>query len=384
MAIRTAFGLGLYGAPADPSESQYGGLPFTIEETSGKLRGVRFSGWCLPEGTLDLETNRRVRTHHYPGQSEATQHVTGYDDGETTIRGRWCTHHLGAADYAVALTAGAEQSAFRSAEDLREYVQAIVRAGQPLRVEWAGVERRTSDVRLRVSHKSRLELFYELTFVWVGVSKFAALPVTDASEKASFDLLNAIGDLLELAQTPANMALDLADYADTQIRRVEGLAGELRRTLELYASVVTRTAQVAGRLVSLSATIQAEAKALRDTIRRIPAEAASAFPGGSGTVAAGIEARILADWMARTQRISGDVAAKAAQQAQAYGALTEPEVQRAIAVQGATDLRLIARREYGSTDAWTRIADYNGLTGSLAPAGTILLIPRLDKASAAA
>jgi hypothetical protein len=39
-------------------------------------------------------------------------------------------------------------------------------------------------------------------------------------------------------------------------------------------------------------------------------------------------------------------------------------------------LRSMALRIYGSADAWTVIADANGLVSSLPPVGTLLLIPR--------
>lgn len=382
MAIRTAFGAGLYGAPSDLGDSALHGLPLTIEETSGRLRGLRLRGWCLPETPLELAAERLVTQRTYPGQSEATQHVVGYTDGSTTIRGEWCTQRLLENDYALALTAGAEQSAFRSAEDLREYVYAIVRAGQPLRVEWAGLERRATAIRARIGHRSRLDLTWEMTFDWSGVGKFVQLPAADAAESSSTDLLNKIGELLALAAYPANLALDVLDYADMQIKRVGGLVTELRKTLELYASILTRTTEVAGRVLGLATTVQAEAKALRDTLRAIPADAASNLGIGGGGASGAAEARVLAAWLADTHRASNQTAAAAAKTAAVFAELTLPQIEAIVTIQGDTDLRYIARQRYGSADQWTRIADYNGLTGSAVSGGQVIYIPRLDKAAA--
>jgi hypothetical protein len=51
---------------------------------------------------------------------------------------------------------------------------------------------------------------------------------------------------------------------------------------------------------------------------------------------------------------------------------------------GSKTLRDIALEYYGDADAWTTIADANGLTSATVPAGTVIVIPRRSRSSGAA
>lgn len=378
---RTPWGLGLYGAGDLTQPSQWVGLPLVIEETTGPRRRLDLLGRALPTSPFDVVMDRQGRTHLYPGQGDATQHVTTYSEGSTRLTGVWETMHLQEGAIAIIGGGALPSSAVQSVADLRQLVEIIVKGGQRLRVEWAGIERFSSVVRFNASFSTPHKCAWELSFEWAGAGRFKPLPVEDAVDSGGRSLLEKAGDLLELAATPALMAADLADFATDIIRRIEGLVVELRDVLALYASTPSRFADVAARGVGLAHTIAAQARNLRDTVStRSPASASGVGTGGGGAAEAAILLAIQA-WLESTGRAARNVAGAAESQKQLLLTLRDPSIRTTLLVQGDTDLRFISLRQYGTPDAWTEIADANGIQGSLVSGGTSLIIPERARGS---
>lgn len=378
MAIRTAFGLGLYGVTDDTGDV-WRGVPLVIEETTGRQRRLELAGRALPNVPLELPLERRGTRTLYPGQTASTDQILGYDEGTTTISGSWDTMYLRGADlalYSEGSVPGAAAAARRieTAEDLREVVYAIVRAGQRLRVTWAGVERFSSLVQFRPAHITRGRVTWEITFEWSGGGKFVTLPVTDAVESGTQSLLDTMGELLDLAAYPANLALDLIDFANATLGRIEALIADVRRVLELYTTAAADLLTVGARAVGLLDVVRRQARNLRDAVLAVGGAAGMSPVGLAGPDAAVILSAIR-DWLTRTKRVSTDTAARAAALQAVFEALTQPRIKRIVTVVGDTDLRYVAQQEYGTPEAWPEIADANGLVGSSVSAGTALVIP---------
>jgi hypothetical protein len=374
--VRTPFGAGLYGA-FDPADTgTWAGTPLVLEETTGSRRRLELRGQALPAAPLSIPLSRRATVVRYPGQRGATTHVLGVDEGSTSMGGRWLSQELAGDD--LATWREGEQGppqAVRSAEDLREILYDLVRAGSEIRVEWAGVRRFTASLDFDASHFTRGDIAWSLSVEWGGEGEFVPLPVADTVETGALTLMDTVSEWLDVAAYPANVVLDVADFMDTQLLAVEGAVSELRDVVNLYVVGEAAFLRLSGRLVGIAERIRAAARSVRDEVLALPS--AVAWTGlTSGSPSGYAEQSAVAEWLARTKRYSTKAAAEAARYLTTLEGAAVPDVARVWVTVGDTDLRYVAQQVWGRPSEWTVLADYNGLQGSAVPAGTTLLIPQ--------
>lgn len=385
MAIRTDIGLSIYDAFSPDNSGTWAGTPLTISETTGLRRTLQLSGRALPYAGASFPVRRRGRTTWYQGTKRATQHVQGVEQGETNFEGQWDSQHLADDPTSALFGVGLALVPVLSAEQLREHVYSLVTDGQELAVTWAGIVRTAGLCDFDPHPLNRTTCRWTWRFEWNGEGAFVPLAVVDTVASTAANVLDMIDEGLRWAKYPGNVALDLMDFAESQVLAVEGLAVELGDTLNLYATAATRTAEVGARGVSICDTIRRIAIGVRDHFAGLYCVSEGATVGvGIDPTAWAAEAR-LAAWLRETGRSSEQLAAVAGRAASALTAVADPEVEAVITVQGDTDLRHVALQRWGTADGWVEIAEYNdldtvsGAFGAMVPAGTVLRIPRRRK-----
>jgi len=390
----------------------------TIEELDGDRRRLELAGPSLPFRGAAWPVEQRVVTEWYPGNSEATQHVLGPIDPETSLTGVWNTTRLVRVPAKFFSSPDAPETLVSNAFTLHEVLDDFARAARLLRVTWsADADRRV--VRLGRITKYRPEfqraddVGWSLDLAWVGrgTDQKRAVSVKDESLRPSLvalasamnDVTAAIetaairsarrvgnaatafslGDLERLADAPSRL-LDRVSRAATQFSfTVNGLKGIADKATNLPRSLATR-ASATGASVRLSFV------GASDEAGRAPFEVG--VPPG-GRVASTMRARKYQDDAFRqVDRGAASAAllehvsrARASALADVSGADTADQ-ERAYAVHAARageTFASIARRFLGSADRGGDVARANGFPAYQVspPVGASLLIPRLSSVS---
>ena len=365
---------------------------FSILVLEGPLQGqnIFLEGRALPYQGVAYPTEARVRTTWYPGNPVATQQKTGPILRNTVIQGAWKDVFLGD---------GQARALVRTFEDL-------VRTAVDIEVSWGvGLDESggtTGETIVRRGIVKRIEpkfdrpqdVFWEIEFEWSGTDDSAFTPVLSAGvvdERLGFD---GVADDAQQVEDATDSWLDqlnakiagltdfqqVADWLDTQQNNLVAATGELESATgaltdvsDLATDVIERVTGACDIIVGSCARISAAITGYRE-VYYAAKDAKAAFEGMADRLKNALwpidDPAAYLDGMTNNYDLlaKADASSESAQQqSDSVKAKQIPGVAKELNVPAGTDLRDIARDEWGDPDAWWDIADFNGLDGSRVP-----------------
>lgn len=394
---------------------------FTVAEQTPPNRAIVLRGRSLPHRPVSWGGDNRVSVKYFPGNPVATAQVIGPTYTPTVLRGRWSDAFLyqGPAPQSLALrTLGFQGGGTESAATLRNFpalsaatvppavsgqvVQGgntfvsgggipgstglaqrarvlrdafdlLRRSGQLLKVQWGSVVRFGFLVRTNWEHDREEDIRWEMEFSWIGDTD--APPVVLRPPRLSpLGLLRLLQGLLDAITALLSLFAFVAQtYFQRVLSRITSLASSVVAFLESlrkFASFALLPAQALGSIRQQLTRIKLAARDLLSDLRRIPAAYGGQKRGSQ------LDADASADFAAAIIFAVAKLGGAASEAAQQVGDLENSDVLGVHVMVEGTTLRDVATQFYGTPDGWPRIAEYNGLPGSLAPTGAVLRIPK--------
>ncbi len=345
---------------------------FIITELTGPQREVRLFDRALPYQGLGFGRQQRVVKREYAGSRVATIQVMGPSLLDVEPQGKWKTRYL-AAKHSVELVGFSDienVSGRITAENLIAVFNRIVDAGQTVEVRW-GPEVRRGVLHEFIATYDRVEdIEWRMTFIWSQDGEAptrrasVALDTTSAMRRALDDL-----DIIA-AEMPTSILPDQADDLQSKIAEVRAAGAAFTERLATIQAETFAAVSDVQNAQMLAERVERAADALRTgSLSDLPYFQLMPFDD----VAMVVEAEV---WRRDTAAASRKVQAESRRSASAVAERNVPGALAVVTVTENTSLRQLAIRYYSNADAWTVIADANGLVGSSAPAGSRLIIPR--------
>lgn len=342
---------------------------FQIEETTGALRRITLKGRALPyrDGTMSWGGEMRSRLTWYGGNPVATQQVLGPSEEPTTIKGIWKQRFLNAQQVLIEGFAGIQSNTL-TPEQLAFAFDQIRIAGNTLRVQWGPFVRTGILKSFRVTPDRIEDIAWEAIFEWSArndaeASPAAAEPVNPPDLRRT---LNGVDD--QLAFKPKNTLASFVQNLEEGLAKVRTQTGKVFDQVRAINGLVTTASDVLGGIQSSTEAIRAEVGTLSTQLVDVPYLDAVASDRVLDVLSTESWRRTLGRRVSAhrfdAQRLEQDIREEVA-----------PEALAVVTLPGDTSLRALALRAYGSADAWQVIADFNGLTGSVVPGGTQIVIP---------
>lgn len=343
---------------------------FSIVELSGPRREVHLYDRALPYKGLATPTTQRHVIRWYPGSPVATIQVLGPTAGPWKAEGMWKTMYLAAGKSAD--LRGFEDIDNRNftvtAEDLVAAIRRICTDGQQLEVTWGPEVRRGILADFTPEWDIIEDIRWTMEFVWSQVGAEGARRATATIDRAaavSRALLDFDAVMAEQPRAVTNGSGILA-AASTVRATGNAFAAQLAKaqgaTTETIAGV--QAVKAAGELV-----VQACRALLRGDLTDLPYYDLCPVDDLASVLA-------VETWRRDTAASTRTVAAESRKATNGLADRAEPGSLAVVTVTAGVSLRTLALEWYGSADAWTLIADANGLVGAMPPVGTRLRIPR--------
>lgn len=346
--------------------------PVVINELTGSQRSITLSGRALPKRPPGLESGGMLRTKitWYAGNNVATQQVLGVEELDMTLSGVWNDRFIGGL---------VEVEGFQTPQLARDVVaifEDIQRSGNTLRFQWGPVVR-TGILKEFVPTWARLQ-DVEWTMNWEWQSRDdATVPRATLDEPPDSSELrrrqNEVDD--QLAFEPAQVSPDYRSQVRAEIGRVRGRVVSLfdrvrdARSFALVPLTATRGALADAEL------LREEGNSVIGDLLETPIDLATGFQDLVSRLRVEVWRREEGN---RTRRVVGE----GQRLGRVFRRISAPAPLAVVTVRGGGDsLRRIAQRFYGTQDEWRRIESANGLTGSVVPAGTLVVVPPLSNAT---
>lgn len=339
-----------------------------LRERGGQRRTLRLSREALPFRPVAITRASRLDATEHQGSVDTTIQQFGPRWEPVQLRGSWRVVWL-TRGLATVETPPASRRPLTTAVDLVAEVNSIWAEGQDLDWVWDSVQFRVVVDRFEASYHRREDIDWSLTLRIIGpggvdaVSEFVAEAqfVRDAGT-----LLSRLSGYLTTArkaiasvqayERAANAALDRVDLLNRELQSTVAAAGNLA---EAPARLASRTRQtglsLAGAWRSFAATF--------DSV-----DAAYSSDGSPLGVTQAARARVLAVTQARAGETDAVLLVAKVRQ-------SETPIARVITSTAATDLRNIAREQYGRAAQWTVIARASGVSTPRPVPGTTILVP---------
>lgn len=358
------------------------GETFQITELTGSERSVELRDRALPYQPVEWGGEAKHTKKVYPGNPVATIQMLGPDEGDTRIKGKWKTRYIGA----MATIDGFDDvgGAFDvleggvTAERLVQVFHQLRRAGNQLEVRWGPEVRRGVLGEFRANYDRIEDVEWTANFVWSQVGDATAPRAPEEVTEPQTGVENALAGLEDImAQLPpiilpnvtgplilAEEAMRIAALAMTSaVANVTGVPTVTQSEFQGIASLATQMGVAALPMVQQTSDQSIEEWIPTDsvgdvleveTFRRELTVRARALWLAALVARESIRSRVVDDYLA------------------------------VINMPGNKTLRDIAIEHYGDADAWTTIADANGLISATVPMGTVVVIPRRSRSRGAA
>ena len=357
------------------------GETLLIREVTGSERSVELRDRALPYQSVMWGGEAKHTKNVYPGNPVATIQVLGPDETDTPMKGKWKTRYIGPMVTLVGFDDVA--SVFDellgetpvTAEQLVQVFHKLRRAGNHLEVRWGPEVRRGILADFRADYDRVEDIAWSATFVWSQVGEEEAPRAPDEVTEPTTGINDAISGLEDaMSRLPPIVLpnvtgpLILAEEA----MRIAGMA--MTAALGSFTGTPNISLSQFQAIASLSIQV---GDASQDMIQQTSDQSIEEW------LAVNFVADVLTVETFRHRLAAAAVALWMA-------ALVAQESVRARVVndylaivnirQGQT-LRTLALDYYGSADAWTTIADANGLTSAIVARGTVIAIPRRSTGS---
>lgn len=342
---------------------------FTIEQLGGNRLGVSLRGYALPHwGQASFLEVLNTKKTTYQGNPQATIQVLGYEMKDTEIGGLWMTRKL--QGMVTATYQGAGEIRIESASALVDFVRRMFRGGQQVRVQWENVVRIGVIKEFNPDYKRIEDIRWSISFEW---SKDGDVPSTPRSAPG-------VGVSTQPAQTALNTMQDQAALVPVRTDQTffDGVRGRVQtmrngglqfmRRIQTGTALLTLPLNEINGALSVADTLRVEGLATTSQLLDVPVTAVTT----SNTFIDTLKAERWRRGMSfQADRFSGEINNQARRLRKQR---VKPPIDTVVC-QNDTTLRSLSTRYYGTPDEWQRIANANGLVGSVVPAGTRVVIP---------
>jgi hypothetical protein len=368
--------------------------PMVFEERTGARRRVVLRGRGLPYRPIEFDTTQRVEVSSPAGLHGGVSTVLGPVYGTSSFKGTWKDKYIGRgnADTAYIVLNGGQVATVIEAERL---FTSIVEQGQELNVSWGPVYRRGHIKSFKVQWLNVSDLEWTMELAWLSRSERAAAAYTP-NRRPPTDISNSTLERLTAAVRGFRGNFAFAErYQDAMLRttqRINALTEELDTTLNVIdranplrlAESTARSAVVTAG--SIATVADARVEALRGSIpfasmadyQILGMPSLGRGAAGSGLPVERIPPERLMEAEVRqreNERLFRDMRNDAAAYERARMTPTE-DLLGTYRTREGEDLRDVSLRYYGTPLEWRRLMEFNELTSSEVPTGTLLVIPR--------
>jgi len=354
------------------------GEAFTITELTGSQRSVELRDRALPYRPVAWGGEAKHVKKVYPGNPVATIQMLGPNETDTQIEGTWKTRYIGD----MVTLEGFEDvgGAFDilgggiTAERMDEVFELLRRAGNQIEVRWGPKVRRGILAEYTGNFLRVEDVEWKCVFVWNQIGEDTAPRAPDEVTTPQTGLENALGGLEDIMAMLPPIILP-------------NVTGPLIFAEQIMAAATMSMTSALGGITGVPVVTPSQFQNISSLAIQIGLASQSMM---QQTTDQSIEEWIATNFVGDTltaETFRRDLGAAAA--ALWLAALVARESVRArvvndylatVVVRQNQTLRTLALEYYGSADAWTTIADANGLTSAAVARGTVILIPRRSRA----
>lgn len=344
-------------------------LPLVIEEIGGARRQITLVDRGLPfRGGPSWGASTRHNKEEYAGSSVATIQILGRSEMPAQWDGMWSDRFIANS---VKVSGFPE---IETAEHLVRAMEALRDSGGELRVQWGTYVRRGIIESFEPTpFWSERDVKWSMEWTWTSRDDLdtPARATVDTPPDSSRlrQLLNSVDDMLAFEPT------DVVRNYDATVR---GAMREVRdRATRVFE--ITRQGQMSALSpVTLSQALETEARGLGREIGDLVSDLTET-PFRDASVSDTVLARLgISVWQQSMGSRLGSLRGQVIRQQRATQAQARPEAATIVQLREGQTLRDLAWLYYGSSDAWQRIAEVNGLATSTAPSGTYITVPPLS------
>jgi hypothetical protein len=346
---------------------------FIIRELTGTQREVCLNDNALPYRPVEYDGEQAHVQTWYPGNPVATIQVLGPREGPMTITGMWKTSKLVGAVKLTGFPDIPNEGDTVTAEDLVSVFNRIRIAGNQVEVRWASEVRRGLLHRFKPNYHRIEDIEWSMDFVW---SQRGSLPAMRAARVEN------------PAQTTTAASNKLADAAaaeppglvEAARDRVRAGVDAMRQGVATFAATVAQIQSTANVVSARFQQAQAIASEVADAGRALRRGAID-LPYTEMLPIDDVVAMLKTEnWRRNVGAETRRTQAATLRGRDAIAARSVPGFLAVVTLRQNQTLRHVALEYYGTADAWTAIADANGLVGSMQPVGTVVRVPRAPAA----
>jgi hypothetical protein len=347
------------------------GRLFEIRQLEAPRRHLILRNRAVPQQGFRFTLEQRGEIRWQVGTGEGEAILSGSMLPETEFEFSWKKQTLRDG-------AEVDGSRIETVEDLVRLVWKMVSESVLVTVTWEAWELLGVLKRIEVPIERPGEYAVVLAVEWVKEGdrnqRRRPRPAADYNTTTT-TFADSWATALRTIRRPLALAREAQQRAEDSITNVNDRIREMFKVRRQFRDSAVETINVAGRLAESFSAVASEASTLRGIANEPPHVGMPTDEPAARVV--------LESYRARLQRAAGGAIWQGAMERRRLLSEARPDVIGQHVALTDEDLRLLAYRVYGRIDAWQDVARFNELTGSTLPAGTLVLLPRLEAAGIA-
>lgn len=376
---------------------------FVIRELTGDKRTLSLRERALPYRPFSLAGTQRKTIDWYPGCPVGTMQVFGAREEPTTIIGYWKDAFLSSSSGGLRAAAslesegetvvdGMQSSVFNNTDvitamGLVQIVDDMRRKGQEIEVTWLNQVRRGIIDRFEARWHTGHDVEWEITFEWVSQGESMgdvkslddnASDLGDLPNRVQAELDGIIDSTAEIVPNSGDLAAQIFGALDFASAGLATLADQLTDAVVYVGSGLGTPNEALKRAAGILDGIKMSADDIVEIIEDY-ADAA-ALDSGAESLLNSIEntfGEVLAIRGENRERSQAAVRLRslaAYEQHKLVNRITSTVIS-VFQAREDQDLREVAQKHYGTSDAWRGLMLYNNLTTSRLRAGQVVFVP---------
>ena len=355
----------------------------TITEMGGQKRKITLTGRALPFRPISFGSEFRAEFTHYPGSPQATMQMLGPKEGTTSIKGFWHDRYIKTDtvtlfDSSPATVTSEENAEWHVVADVMELAMLfddVCHSGQVITLAWDAYVRVGVMRKFTATPHRKEDIEWEAEFEWASQGQPEQVPrVSDEldTQGLTTGLYGLAQKLKVLVRTVTDPVASFQAQLNDSLADVEAAVQTVASTGQLLTNVATAPAEALARIGGTLTFMASAANNMKAICQHAYEVATLSTDSVAALVMHAEESRQIAIQARETRdsatRSRSDVARYVPESADLLGTYL---------ARGGEDLRAVARRYYGTPDAWRALAAFNGLATSQLTAGMELFIPRM-------
>lgn len=351
-----------------------GGL-FVIQELTGDERRLALGGRALPslvngQGTVAFGIEVKTKKTTYPGNANSTIQVLGPSFDDTVISGIWKERFLSDQIEASGFPDLTDGDGVVTPAQLVAAFYSLAKSGNAIRVSWGPVVREGVLKKFVDTWYREQDVGWEATFEW-NADDEPARRAAPATPEPTTELRQDMSRTDDAATSrPNTLNPSVGEQVKTTTSSRRQIAGQVFDAVRAIQNAVpgTNPVDAVASLVSSAGDMLALMNSSGAQLADVPYTQLQVSDSPLAVLSA-------ESWRRTLVREQDRLAAHLVRRARVERARVAPSSIAIVRMREATTLRSLAIRYYGSADDWQRIADANGVNGSMVPAGTVIVIP---------